>query len=80
MFTQRCILNLKSGQTIQAEAVASSPDDVVKIAYSGAVSLLPRIHETGDVASLRVFFENLSEELGADLQTEEAGEFDRWAL
>lgn len=79
MFTQRCILKLADGQTIQAEATASSPEEEVKIAYSGAVAQLPRRFESGDVAFLRVFFENLAGELGATLETEETGEFDQWA-
>jgi hypothetical protein len=79
MIKQTCTLKFSQGETVTAEVTAASPEEFASVEYSGDVARLPRRHEKVNAAVLRIFFQNLALELGAEYSESAAGEYETWA-
>lgn len=78
MLIQTCTLKFSDGRSITATVQARTDISQVPVHYAGSVELLPRSISTADPSYLVVFFENMAEELGAQLENKTEGQYERW--
>ncbi len=75
-----CTLNFNDGASLSGSVSVASPQSEGVIAYTGSVDRLPRRYKRGDGTDLKALFTVLANELGADLQVQESGEYDYYAV
>ena len=79
MLALTCKLQFPDGATITARLEAASPEGEYRVAYEGAVDRLPKHLDQSDVGFMEFTFKAWASQLGAELQIERQGQYDRWA-
>ena len=79
MFTVTCNFRFTDGAEASAKVTVGSPEVREKIEYSGAVSRLPNRFEATHATTLKLWAQQIADQVGAELSITEEGEYDTWA-
>lgn len=79
MKTATCTLKFRDGAAVTGTVTAAAPESENPITYTGAVDRLPHRYETGGPTDLEFLFRKFADELNAEVQVDESGEYERWA-
>jgi len=79
MLTLTCTLRFPDGVSVTARLNAASPEAEYPVTYEGALDRLPKQFKESDAEFPEFMFKTLGKRLGAELEIEKHGQYDRWA-
>jgi hypothetical protein len=79
MMTMTCKLTLPDGAAVTATLKAASPEGEFPVAYQGPVERLPESPAQSDTAFLLLIMNDAAQVLGATIEINYDGQFERFA-